>query len=123
VNFDEKGAVTGIADPSAFYVGVAFQFGDLLTKHNNPIYNLSIKALVKGSARPMDSYGVAVGLRGSYLSKFGIDFDLISPFASYLSTREVPEDSAQVPRSSTRQKTWTFGLSLNLDAALAWLKQ
>jgi hypothetical protein len=77
---------------------------------------------VKASGRPQDSYGVALGLRGNYLKKWGIDFDLVSPFVAYVSTREVPENSELLPSNEVRHGSVVAGLSLNLDTALSWLK-
>jgi hypothetical protein len=122
ITTSDAGAVTGISDPGTFYIGAGLQFGDLLIKHKNPALNLSFKVLVKASTRPLDSYGIALGLRGSYFSKFGIDFDLVSPFVAVLSTRVVPADKNQLPTTHERHTAIMGGLSMNLDAALKWVK-
>jgi hypothetical protein len=105
--------------PSAFYIGADYMLGDLLHDPGTSslLKNLVLKAMVKASTNPMESFGAGVGLRGSYV----LNFDVVSPFVGYVFTRTPANAPADVAKSGTLSRTFQVGVSFNLDQALAWL--
>ena len=113
-----------VEEPSRFYVGIGFLFGDLASETRSFFGNLVLKGMVTLSKRPLDSYGFAVGFRGSYLKRFGVDFETLTPFVGYTYSLEDAVNSAgQVKEKSRRNKQFRFGVSLNLDRATSWMEQ
>jgi hypothetical protein len=112
---DDNGAVALAETPPVFYVSLNFLLGDLPSTERTFFQNIELKWLLKGSDSPFDSVGFGVGLRGSYAKRFGFDFDLLSPFVGW--TWTVPEDSGRDRVVETR-----FGVSLNINKALEWVK-
>jgi hypothetical protein len=106
--------------PSQFYIGVDYMIGDLLhDPGNSPLLgNLVIKGMFKASKNPMESFGIAIGLRGSYV----LNLDMVSPFVGYVFTRADPDAPPDAADSGKFSGTLQIGASFNLDQALAWLK-
>ncbi len=109
------GNLTLSGTPAVFYVSVNFLLGDLASTDRGPVQNLELKWLIEGSRHPFDSLGFGIGLRGSYAEKFGLDFDVLSPFVAWTWTKRPDPDT-------TRDRQFRFGLALNLDKALDWVK-
>ena len=104
------------ADPAVFYVGVNYLFGDLVrSKQRSPWQGFFLKGMVKGSERPIDSWGIGLGFRDGYGKRFGIDLNLLSPWLAYVGT--VAEGGG------SRDWRVQYGFSVNLDAALGWLQK
>ncbi len=101
--------------PPMFYVSLNFLLGDLPSAERKLWENIELKWLVKGSKNPFDSVGFGVGLRGGYAKRFGLDFDLLSPFVGWTWTE--PEDSTRNRVLETR-----FGIGVNINKALEWVK-
>jgi hypothetical protein len=111
---DDNGAVVLDGKPPIFYVSLNFLLGDLPSSERTLLQNLELKWLLQGSKSPFDSIGVGVGLRGSYARRFGVDFDLLSPFVGWTWTE---------PEASGRRVLQTrFGISVNINKALEWVK-
>jgi hypothetical protein len=100
--------------PPAFYVGFGFLFGDLASTKRSVLGNLALKILVKGTKSPLDSVGTSLALRGEYLKKWGLSFEALSPFVAYTWTKE--------EGSVTRSEELRYGVALNIDKAVEWLK-
>ncbi len=113
---DSSGAVQ-VAKPPAFYVAVDYLLGDLPSDHRPLWANLVVKGLFKGSKSPQDSLGFGLGLRGSYLKSYGLDFELISPFVAVTYTKSTDASS-----STSRDRQVRVGFSVNVSKALDWLK-
>jgi hypothetical protein len=105
--------------PAQFYIGVDYLIGDLLHDPNNSslLKNLVLKGMFKASKNPVESFGVAIGLRGSYV----VNLDTVSPFVGYVFTRADPDVPPDVANSGKISRTLQVGASFNLDQALAWL--
>ena len=112
---DDSGTVVIAGTPPVFYVSLNFLLGDLPSTERRFLQNIELKWLLKGSDSPLDSIGFGVGLRGAYAKRFGFDFDLLSPFVGW--TWTAPEDSGKHRVVETR-----FGVSLNINKALEWVK-
>lgn len=110
----EEDMVVLSGKPPSFYIGFGFLLGDLASSKRTLLGNLAFKLLVQGSKSPQDSIGAAVALRGEYLKKWGLNFDLLSPFAAYTWTRDDATD--------TRKRELRFGAAVNIDKAVDWLK-
>ncbi len=125
VEFGETdGQITVAGTPPSFYVGVDYLVGDLASDRRSFLNNIFLKAFVKGSTHPEDSFGIGIGLRGfgthvdDFLKKAGLgllDLNILSPFVSVTFTK--PEDDG-----AERQRHLRFGVSLNLDKALGWIQ-
>jgi hypothetical protein len=113
VAVDDEGTV-GLADPPSFYVGFGFLLGDLASTKRSLLGNIAIKTLIKGTTSPLDSIGAALAVRGEYLKKLGLNFELLSPFAAYTWTKDETTDK--------RVGELRFGLGVNIDKAVDWLK-
>lgn len=109
-------------EPSAFYIGLNFLLGDLLATKQSLADVLALKLLVKASSHPLDSIGIGVALRGRHLKKYGLNFDLISPFVGVTFTLQDVESADGVRPDGGRNSELRFGVALNLDQALSWAK-
>jgi hypothetical protein len=103
------------ANAPSFYVGFNFLIGDLPSASRRFYENVELKFLVKGSDSPTDSLGFGIGLRGSWLKRFGLDFETLSPFFGWVWTKTPTA-------GESRHVTPRFGLSVNLSRALDWVK-
>jgi hypothetical protein len=122
LTFDkDTGQVTLGDEPSTFYLGVNFLVGDLKDPKRSFIGNVVVKGLLKASNRPLDSYGFALGLRGQYLSKLGLNLDALTPLVAMTFTQEDVEENGVVTRRARRNSELRFGVSLNLDQAVKWV--
>lgn len=101
--------------PPIFYLSLNFLLGDVLSDERKFLENVELKWLLEGSKTPLDSMGIGLGLRGKFLSRFGIDFDVISPFVGVTWTKA---ETAGAPRI----KKTRLGVSLDLKKALDWVK-
>ena len=120
---EQTGVLELANEPSAFYIGLNFLLGDLLAARQSVADVIAIKLMVKASGDPLDSLGVALGLRGRHLRKYGLDFDLISPFVGYTFTQEDEATaSGEIVTDGSRNHELRFGVGLNLDKALGWVK-
>lgn len=123
----KRNAQTGLlelaSEPSAFYVGVNFVLGDLLAARQSLADVIAVKLMIKASRQPLDSVGFGLALRGRHLRKYGLDFDLFSPFVGYTFTHEDKAlSTGAVVTDGERNRELRFGVSLNLDKALGWVK-
>ena len=112
---DDSGAVVIDGKPPVFYVSLNFLMGDLPSTERTFAQNIELKWLLQGSKSPFDSIGFGIGVRGSYAKRFGFDFDLLSPFVGWTWTAQA--DSSQPRVLKTR-----FGVGLNINKALEWVK-
>jgi hypothetical protein len=108
-------------EPSAFYVGVNFLLGDLSDDSRTLLENLVVSALIKASRQPLDSLGATIGLRGQYLSRFGLNLDVLTPFVGWTFTKEAASADGIVSELGSRNAELRFGVALNLDQALKWV--
>lgn len=111
----DSGVVVIDGTPPLFYLSLNFLIGDLPSTERTFLQNIELKWLLQGSKSPFDSVGFGIGLRGSYAKRVGFDFDLLSPFVGWTWTAQ--EDSSQGRVLETR-----FGVSLNINKALDWVK-
>jgi hypothetical protein len=122
--------------PADFYVGLNFApRGDALESPRTFAEAVTIKGLLKASRKPSDSIGVGFGLRSGYFSasptlrRFTVlqILDTVSPYVAYTRTRvrQEQKDAAGNVTSTLHfiRSDWTFGLSLDLDKALDFLKK
>lgn len=103
--------------PSKFYIGVNAMWGDVVSNDYNNWYDgLFLKAMLLADSDPLDSYGIGVGYRFK-------QFDAASFFVSYIVSKEddIAADGSNLPNEGDNDEI-RFGVSLNLDRALTWLK-
>jgi hypothetical protein len=122
LTFDKDTNQVSLGDePSTFYIGINFLFGDLKDPRRSLVGNLVVKGMIKASNRPLDSFGAAIGLRGQYLSKWGLNLDALTPFVAVTATQEDVEEDGVIIRRARRNQEVRIGVSLNLDQAVKWV--
>ena len=121
LKFDQaSGMLATKQTPAQFYVSLDYTAGDLLRDAAMPHSvwsDVVLKALFRASKKPFESFGFGLGLRG----KYGLNFDTVSPFVAYLATRTDPAEAGTIAAHKLTT-TFQFGVSFNLDQALAWVK-
>lgn len=115
---DDDGGVVLQGKPPTFYVGAGFLLGDLLTSDRPFWQNIVLKGFVKGTSRPQESVGFAIGLRGKYFNWPALNFETLSPFVAVTSTRTESDQPL-----SERHVAARIGVSVNLDKALGWIAE
>jgi len=113
----DKGGLEVKEKPPTFYVGVGYLLGDLLASKRPLWSNIVLTAFVKGTKRPQESIGLAIGLRGQYLKWPALDFEAFSPFLAVTWTRT---EAGQALRE--RKAVARVGVAVNLDKAIGWVK-
>ena len=115
--------------PDAFYVGFNYTpWGDVLRKPANLKEAISVKALLNASRRPTDSFGIGVGLRAGLFSDSASPFrifNVLSPYVAYTRTRveeTTTNDDGTTQKHRFKRYDFSFGVSLNLDRALDFIK-
>jgi hypothetical protein len=123
VSIDDDGKPVVGEKPTRFHIGANYLIGDLVDPSRRSfIQNVYLKAMITASSRPLDSYGVALGLRGSFLKNLNINLDLLSPWIGYTWTKADDVDGEATSRER-RAKTLRYGVGLNLDKALDWISK
>lgn len=118
VKYDENGNVTTPSAPSKFYGGLNYSIGDIgLEKASWSLNSLSVKLLMQISSKPLDGLGAGLGFRLPATEVWGFKLNVISVFGAVIWLREDASASSTHYKAKLRG-----GLSLNLDAALGWIK-
>jgi Asp-tRNA(Asn)/Glu-tRNA(Gln) amidotransferase C subunit len=117
----ESGELVNKDNPSTFYVGFDYMVGDVLAETNTLAQSLTFKALVQASRKPLDSLGIALGMRLKLINApFGFQLDTLSPWVGYIWNRN---DTMTGTKTGHEYKgDWRVGISLNLDKALGWVQ-
>lgn len=133
LNDDENGITLKEDKPADIYAGLDYSFGDVLSTPRSWPEAVTIKLMLKASRRPLDSYGVALGLRsGIWSEKFPTQnflhiFDTVSPFFALTRSRFEDEegfDSAGNPRKVTgHSNNVIVGLGFDIKKALDWIQK
>ncbi|HYC58658.1 MAG TPA: hypothetical protein VEK79_03750 [Thermoanaerobaculia bacterium] len=116
--------------PETFYAALNYApFGDVASTPVRFTEALTLKALLKASRRPTDSFGVGIGLRPGFFANnptlSGYPFlrvlDTLSPYVAYTRTRgEEDQQNADGTTHKLRFKRHdvVIGISLDLEKAL-----
>jgi hypothetical protein len=106
--------------PTSFLIGLDYQVGDLFedTSTRRPFDGVLLKLLIKASAKPADTYGLGLGLRGIPFKRHYLDLSVLSPFVAWTDERHAPP-AGETAQLRARKLVW--GVSLNIDKALAWV--
>ncbi len=117
--------------PDSFYAGFNYSFGgDALTTPSSLAEAFTLKAMLKASRRPTDSFGLGMGLRAGIFSNPSLPpvfkfFDSLSPYVAYTVTR-VEKNNTDAAGTTTqmhfRRKEFTFGLSMDLVKTIDLVK-
>lgn len=121
--------------PETFYAGFNWApFGDAIKPPETLMQALTIKALLKASRRPSDSFGLGIGLRSGFFANhpsmsklpFVQIFDTLSPYVAYTRTR-VEEEQKDADGNTTKvhfkRNDWVVGISLDIERALDFVKK
>jgi hypothetical protein len=106
--------------PSQFHAGINFLLGDLPSERRPFWSNLVLKAFITVASRPLDSFGLALGMRGSFLEPLGLDLDILTPFVGCTFALEGEKLADGSVKRDARRSKGVFGVSLNLDNAIGW---
>lgn len=129
VKLGDGGGIEPTETPTKFFVGLNYAIGDLFDDRPRGSLraltdNLVGRVMFEASKTPLESLGIALALRGNYLSSMGLDFNVVSPFVGYVWTRPDPDEATpaigEPPAKFAR--TLQFGFSFNLTKALGWLQ-
>lgn len=128
LKLDDKGVIQSQEEAPSFYVGINYTFGDAASTPTRFWDALAIKGLIKASKQPLDSYGVALAVRGGYfsgspLAKLGLDLSAFSPFAGVTFTREDKEAKDGVVTKTGRKAEFRAGIGFDIGTALKWIKK
>jgi len=102
--------------PTDFYVGLNYAFGDIYADEQSWTNRLFVKGMIKADSDPLESYGIGLGYRPK-------TFDSASFFLAYVISKEDEIINNQLSENSARSKEIRFGVSFNIDSALAWLEE
>jgi hypothetical protein len=125
VKYDEAtGAVASRSAPATFYGGLNYSLGDIgLEKASWSWSSVSIKLMMQISSKPLDGLGAGLGFRLPATEVWGFKLNALSVFGAAIWLREDSSVSGTPAVVETRYKAkLRAGLSLNLDAALGWIK-
>jgi hypothetical protein len=125
LKYDESsGAVSTTSAPTKFYGGLNWSLGDIgLERASWSWSSLSIKLLMQISSKPLDGLGAGLGFRLPATEVWGFKLNVISVFGAVIWLREDASATGTPPVVETHYKAkLRGGLSLNLDAALGWIK-
>lgn len=113
-----KGEITTTSAPTKFFGGLNYSIGDIgLEKASWSLSSLSVKLLMQISSKPFDGLGAGLGFRLPVTEVWGFKLNVISVFGAVIWLREDASASSTHYKAKLRG-----GLSLNLDAALGWIK-
>jgi len=129
LKYDEStGAVSTTSAPTKFYGGLNYSIGDIGLEKASWTWkslwnNLSVKVMMQISSKPLDGLGAGLGFRFPATNVWGFKLNALSVFGAVIWLREDVSSAGTPPVVDTHYKAkLRGGLSLNLDAALGWIK-
>ena len=119
---DDSGEVVPKDVPKKFLIGVNWQVGDLLTSdHKNGFDGFSLGFQLQADSKPLTHAVLDVGYRLPESIYPGTGLQFLTPFFGVQRSEQDRDNaSGEVEQHTVWQGVW--GLSLNLDKALGWLK-
>jgi hypothetical protein len=102
------------ADPGAFFAGLNYSFADPLDTSAPVLSQIFIGAMLKVSKSPLDAFGYYVGLKGSTLSKIGLDLDFLTVAVGQTFTLQ------DTKSGGGRKAAYRVILGFDIDKALSW---
>lgn len=118
--------------PDTFYAGFNYApTGDALQSPFTYADAINFKGLIKASRRPLDSFGLGIGLRSGLFSShpnlppFLKIFDMISPYVAYTRTRGEQQKTDTAGNTTTvrfKRYDWVVGLSFDISKAADFVK-
>lgn len=110
--------------PTSFLIGFDFLLGDLANEDRKWWEGFVIKGFVEASKQPRNGLGAGIGYRLKPIKKYGFELDTFSPFVGWVRTRDdVVTRGGSVRQDADTSFDFIYGISLNLDRALGWLKK
>jgi hypothetical protein len=100
-------------------------FGDLASPDPiewNTIYKgITGKVLLSASSRPLDSYGVGVGMKLPNIGALGVNLNAFSIFGAYMWSKQDSLSANGTPQQNgATSRGWRIGISYDLGTALKW---
>lgn len=109
--------------PTKFFAAVDYQVGDLFLPPTGA-GGIVFKALFQPSRTPLSSYGMGIGFRSSQVKIGSFELDKLTPFVAYVRSRQDTVTADGTPQKDAKlTNDFVWGLSFNLDNALAWVKK
>jgi hypothetical protein len=110
------------------YLGFNYLWGDIASPVDSKSYKdasifdrISAKFMVSASSRPLDSYGIGIGLRLPQLSS-SIDLTSFTIFAARIWSKEDAITNGLVQYNDSKKASTRFGISYDLGTGLKWVK-
>lgn len=121
------GTVSPRDAPTKVYAGINWMVGDVVEPSvgswSRPLERIVVKGLIEASAKPSNSFGVAIGFRPPPVQWGGLSLDSVQVFGGYVWTREDGVAADGQPRPDVRYTAkLRWGLSFNVDKLKSWLK-
>lgn len=109
--------------PQRFLIGFNYLLGDIFAEPRDAWWQgFAVKVFAEASGTPQNSIGAGLGYRLAPVTFLSLSLDSFSPFvAAIRTTDDTVTSSGAQGRGRTRMK-FAWGISLNLDKALGWLK-
>ena len=119
---DDTNTVVPNDVPKKFLIGVHWQVGDILTSdHADWAGGLNVGVMLQADSKPLEHAVLAIGYRMQDGVGPGTGLQYFTPFFGLQRSEQDREDgTGAVEPHTVWQGVW--GLSLNLDKALGWLK-
>ena len=107
-------------DAPQVYLSLNYTIGDLLEAPSGLKNRLSVKVMARASRRPLDSYGVGIGVKLDGMMPLGVELKGFSIFGGYFRTRvdAITDGAVQVNEGS--KNSWRAGISYDLGTGLKW---
>jgi hypothetical protein len=130
---DESNSLQLKENPTGFFVGFNYSFGDILTDPAETDAGvlrrfwegMYVGGAVQGSRRPFDQAGVHMGFRYNPLPLLGdvLNFETVSPYMGLVWTKndQVDAEGNRLGDRRYGRGEFVWGVSLNLDKALGWV--
>lgn len=112
--------------PEQFYIGINWQWGDVLAREKAFSTNRLVgKVMFLPAKHPFDSVGVGLGYRfvdGVFSAQDGVSGGLVLFGGHFWSKNDKVDATTGAVTQSGRSQSWRVGLSYDVSTLLGWLK-
>ena len=112
--------------PEQFYLGINWQWGDVLAREKAFSTNRLVgKVMFLPAKHPFDSVGVGLGYRfvdGVFSAQDGVSGGLVLFGGHFWSKNDKVDATTGAVTQSGRSQSWRVGLSYDVSTLLGWLK-
>ena len=121
LKYDEaSGTLQPKEEKPQVYLSLNYRIGDLLEEPRTIADRVEVKLLVLASRKPLDSYGIGLGIKLDDMKPLKLDLKGLSIFGGYFRTKvDTIVDGVARPDEGTKN-SWRVGISYDLSAGLKW---